>query len=139
MFHQVVYISRATKLLSTEDLSNLLKKARQRNAEYSLTGMLLYKDQSFIQLLEGGKVSLDLIYDAIKKDQRHTRVKTIIERETDTRTFKNWSMGFANLDTDSPINIEGFTDFFSDSESITNLIDKPSDALELLKYFRAAS
>jgi hypothetical protein len=52
MFH-VVYVSSSTQLFTKSDLQILLQKARDRNTQLDLTGMLLYKDGSFMQVLEG--------------------------------------------------------------------------------------
>ena len=138
MLQQFVYISKATKLLSSIELEELLEQARRRNAELSLTGILLYKDQSFMQLLEGPKDAVDIVLNSIREDSRHTRFMTILDEATELRSFKDWSMGFANLDEHTP-SLDGFVDYFSEPSSIERLVETPSKALDLLHYFRTNS
>ena len=52
MIH-LCYVSTATRLMTQADLLDLLATARQRNKACDVTGMLLYKDMSFVQILEG--------------------------------------------------------------------------------------
>ena len=51
MFH-VVYVSSSTQTFTQSDLQMLLQKARDKNTQLDLTGMLLYKDGNFMQVLE---------------------------------------------------------------------------------------
>ena len=53
MLSHVVYVSTASEPMDDEDLAELLAQSRERNARNDITGMLLYKDSRFIQLLEG--------------------------------------------------------------------------------------
>ena len=136
MIQQIVYVSRAVKLMSSIDLSVLLEQSRKRNSELSLTGMLLYKDKSFIQLLEGPSESVKMVIESIKKDRRHIKFSTLVDKEVKSRVFNQWSMSFVNLDVENN-QPEGFVDYFSDASIVDDLIATPSKAVELLAYFRA--
>ncbi len=50
---QISYISTATKSMSQEDLEEILKTSRKNNAGSGITGMLLYMNNTFVQILEG--------------------------------------------------------------------------------------
>ena len=50
-----IYISFAAIRLSQHELLDLLKKARLRNQAQGLTGMLLYRDGTYLQYLEGAR------------------------------------------------------------------------------------
>jgi hypothetical protein len=52
MFH-LVYASSAARPFTTLELQAFLEQARQKNARFGVTGMLLYKDGNFMQALEG--------------------------------------------------------------------------------------
>ena len=136
MVQQIVYVSRAVKLMSSIDLSVLLKQSRKRNSELSLTGMLLYKDKSFIQLLEGPSESVKMVIECIKKDHRHVNFSALVNKDVNSRAFSQWSMSFVNLDVENN-QPEGFVDYFSDASIVDDLIATPSKAVELLAYFRA--
>ncbi|HPB31711.1 MAG TPA: BLUF domain-containing protein, partial [Candidatus Sumerlaeota bacterium] len=49
----LIYCSAAARPFSHKALTDLLGIARIHNARYGLTGMLLYSDGSFFQVLEG--------------------------------------------------------------------------------------
>ena len=47
----------------------MLTEARERNQQLGVTGLLLYKDGDFIQLLEGDKATVKALFqDSIRKD-----------------------------------------------------------------------
>ena len=49
----LVYVSSAVKLLRPEEIEYLLTRARERNEEYGITGVLLYIGGNFMQYIEG--------------------------------------------------------------------------------------
>ena len=51
-----------------KEISRLLEKARQRNLEECVTGVLLYSDGKFMQCLEGPAQGLAKLYECIKFD-----------------------------------------------------------------------
>lgn len=109
---QLIYISRAVSFLTTDDLHALLNQAREKNALYSLTGLLLYKDLSFIQVLEGTEASIRQVFSSIQKDSRHFRVKVLVDCEPiEERAFPEWLMGFQQLDDSIDNSLPGFSNF----------------------------
>ena len=95
--YYLIYVSSATHEMNKEELAEILDTARKKNAHISITGMLLYKDGNFMQMLEGEKESVLKLFEKIKKDPRHKDVTTVIEREAPRRTFPDWTMGFRNM------------------------------------------
>ena len=117
MYH-LVYTSHAVKPFSEDDLLQLLKQCRTFNKSKSITGMLLYIQGKFIQVLEGEKIDIQRLYASIYTDPRHKRVSLIIEGNSPDRIFKDWSMGFKQL-TYNYAHELGFQDidnFFSKQE-----------------------
>lgn len=134
---QLVYISKATILHSQEELLSLLIKARSKNCELDITGMLLYKDCSFLQLLEGKKALVEGLFEEIQRDERHHRIKVLIDFEkTNNRLFPDWSMGFQNLNNNDSSEIEGFSAFMDKGYEYSMESDGANMALRLLNYFR---
>ncbi len=70
MIH-LIYISSATRVMTEIDLLDLLHEARDRNKRQNVTGMLLFKDRSFLQVLEGEASDVDEIYGSITRDERN--------------------------------------------------------------------
>jgi hypothetical protein len=137
---RLVYVSRAVHLFSEQDLDELLEQARSRNADSGVTGTLLYKDKSFIQLLEGESASVANIFDSIRRDLRHQRVKVLIDREDIVdRAFPNWSMGFPRLDEYPSLVNEEYYDFTKESIPHLSIEGEAEAAIKLLNYFRQNS
>ncbi len=133
MYH-LVYTSHAVRQLSEEDLIELLKESRLFNLEHGITGMLLYIQGKFIQVLEGSKDEVIQLFDRIATDPRHTRVAVISEGDSTHRIFKDWSMGFRRLTNAEASELSGFKDidvFFAKK----NIQEKSSLLLIFLKLF----
>jgi hypothetical protein len=109
---QLVYISSATRPLSDADLEDLLGEARIRNRAFDITGMLIYDDASFIQVLEGGEEVVERLYQRIARDPRHRDLEVLLRGRLQARQFAGWSMGFQRLDRIRPAG-GGFTDFLA--------------------------
>ena len=51
--YQLVYVSTASRAMSDADLNEILDVSRRKNRERDVTGVLLYLDRGFLQVLEG--------------------------------------------------------------------------------------
>jgi hypothetical protein len=130
-----IYSSAARQALDSNDLRALLDQARRNNSARGVTGMLLYVDQSFFQVLEGAEAAVDAIYERIKVDSRHHKLTRIIREPISRRAFGEWTMGFAHISELDLANLTGVNDFFS-KNSITSTIDS-GRAKKLLSAFAA--
>lgn len=110
MIFQIVYISRAAEKLGTDDLDEILSSARENNAKLDITGMLLFHDGSFIQVLEGEEAAVEKLYDHICKDPRHNDHNVVLRTEVNERAFEQWSMGYKRTDSINDVP-EGFHHF----------------------------
>ncbi len=97
MLYELIYTSLAVREMTKEDLNNILTVARDENKRLRITGILLYQNRTFIQLLEGEKEAVCELYKTIQNDDRHTRVTTFWEAPIESRNFAQWSMAFAEL------------------------------------------
>jgi len=70
----------ATDAFGHSSVETLARAARIRNADRGITGLLLYGESRFIQLLEGDLAVVDAVLESIRQDGRH-RDLTVIERE----------------------------------------------------------
>ncbi|MDB4362689.1 BLUF domain-containing protein [Pseudomonadales bacterium] len=134
MFH-VIYISKATQPFSQVELTELLSKARQRNTQRLLTGLLLYADGCFMQLLEGKEATVMDVYGRIKQDTRHTDIVTLRMEETPSRHFPDWRMAFGDLSGGTQ-NLAGISRFLEPGFNSSTLKNESSNAYELLRAFR---
>ncbi len=133
----LIYLSTATRPFGKDELMELLAKSRRNNAQRGVTGMLLYKDGSFAQVLEGPADVVDALYDKISRDMRHRGITTILRRTITERQFPDWSMGFCNVGETSPNDMDGFTDFLEPvSKELRRLTSRPNHAMTMLLAFR---
>ena len=97
---RMIYCSQSTIDFSPEELVDLLEAARKRNERSELSGMLLYCNQSFLQMLEGEPAALQETYGRISADDRHNRLRLLMDAEIASRLFPDWTMGFTHVDED---------------------------------------
>jgi len=138
MIH-LVYVSSATGEMGEEDLLILLEQSRNRNKRQNVTGMLLFSGGNFFQILEGEKVDVEEIYDAIVNDERNRGNILILKEKINERTFSEWSMGFKYLTTLDRDSVEGYSEFLDrgmEPEAFSNRSDK---VLGLLNLFKKAN
>lgn len=137
--HSILYWSRAVQPMTDGALLELLSVARAANAKAGLTGMLLYKDGCFLQLLEGYMKELDQVFERIEADSRHTSL-TVLRTEYGPRQFTGWTMGFRNL-TDWRLNDPrlGVSDILSVPFDATYFGEDPTKAQSMLLFFRGMS
>lgn len=105
------YTSIASHLMSHEELINLLSQARANNSQRNITGMLLYMEGCFFQVLEGERDVLDALYLKIAKDKRHHHVMKLIEEPIEDRGFSDWRMGYQHVTREELAHVTGLTDF----------------------------
>lgn len=93
MIFQLVYMSEATDRFDRQTLQKLLVTSRRNNSEFNITGLLVYCQGHFMQLLEGDQKHVSSLYDVIKQDKRHRHIKTIVVRMHPEPIAPDWSMG----------------------------------------------
>jgi hypothetical protein len=94
---QVVYVSRARDGLSSADLLDILMISRRNNPANGITGMLLFGNGNFLQVLEGEESTVDALLDKLARDPRHAQIQVLSRRAIDHRQYSNWGMGFERL------------------------------------------
>ena len=106
MLYSLVYVSRAMNPMTQGELLGILRQARTHNTSARLTGILLFRDSTFLQLLEGRQDRVEQVYGSICADSRHHDVTRVWTRQQKDRQFPDWSMGFSNLD-EGPAELDG--------------------------------
>lgn len=129
---QLIYISRANYEFSNAELQKLLNVARSKNALRGLSGMLLYHERSFLQVVEGPVHEIEGLFKILSHDPRHTKIKVLFKDIVAAKEFDKWSMGF--VDTTGLTNTaEGFVNYKSQLSDMT--IGKTT-AKKALKLFQ---
>jgi len=94
MPYQIMYSSQATKPMTIAGLEEILADARSGNQARNVTGVLVYVDGVFFQIIEGDKEIVRKVMANIADDSRHQSVKVFHEAEVDERAFESWSMAY---------------------------------------------
>jgi Sensors of blue-light using FAD len=134
--YQLIYHSYASVDFGTDDLLKMLIDARISNERKNITGMLLYHDAQFLQMLEGNKQVLQELSDKIFDDPRHFGAARLSFNRVDSRDFLSWSMGFANLNEDANRNIRGARHFFDENAEWQSHVCEADKAKKLLLRFK---
>ena len=96
--YYLIYLSAANNFMDDEELKKILSSSRKNNEENHLTGVLLYGNGQFIQLLEGEQETVERIFAVISSDKRHLAVTVIASGPLNQRCFPEWHMGFKAID-----------------------------------------
>lgn len=96
---QLFYVSQANRNFDPAHIPNILAKAHSFNPTQGLSGVLMFRGGTFIQLLEGEEEKVRSLYRKIGTDPRHSNLLTIFERHTDERIFSDWSMAYKEIGT----------------------------------------
>lgn len=132
--YSLVYISKTTETWTDSGLKDLVSNAVSFNIESEITGMLIFMNDRFIQVLEGEEKVVKSLYQSICKDPRHEKQLILVEHPIHKRNFVGWSMGYKKINTDQLERASGFT-------NVDQFIEKPKikrsvhPALLFLKMF----
>jgi hypothetical protein len=136
LFH-LGYVSSETQDFSSDALIALLTEARTENAKRDVTGLLLYREGSFYQVLEGRETDVISTFEGIEHDPRHDSVRVLFKGETPAREFADWQMGFLNLDGLDIESLSGFSDFLSRDAQPQEFLENLSRGKKLALMFRS--
>ncbi len=129
---QVVYVSCATKPFTEGELESLLTSVRFNNQRLGVTGMLLYRQGDFIQVLEGPETTVTELFQKILSDARHSGVFELLSKPINQREFGEWSMGFRRIDQQ---HIPGYTKMMNNPSDQQLKVETASQALALMRNF----
>jgi hypothetical protein len=75
-----------------------------------ITGVLVYDGDVFLQVLEGGAESLDMMMAKLCKDARHYNVEVRDDRLINQRSFGGWTMKLLKIDRAHMAAVESLDD-----------------------------
>jgi Sensors of blue-light using FAD len=96
---ELSYLSEAVSDMSFLGLMRLLESARTFNQNNGITGILLYDNQQFGQIIEGERASVMKAWKRIQDDRRHHRIELLEIREIEERSFPEWLLRFYGGET----------------------------------------
>jgi acylphosphatase len=132
----LIYVSIAAKRYDGVELTEFLQDWRRKNEKLALTGMLLYKDGKFMQVLEGEEEKVKQLSAKIDRDPRHSNVTLLLQGHATERDFPDWSMGFSDLDAPQVASIAGYSEFMNTPLDEDAYATNPTRAQRLLRIFK---
>lgn len=133
---QMIYTSEAKTKFSSAELQELLLIARRNNDRDAITGMLLYEDGTFLQVLEGENEVVEATYQRIAADKRHHKIMLIARFEVDHRSFHDWEMGFFDASGGKLLQLPGYSNFLSKRSVELENLEDGDKAREVLLNFK---
>jgi Sensors of blue-light using FAD len=95
----LVYLSRAGEVFRKRDSRQQLKiRAQTENMKHDITGLLIYSEGIFLQIIEGTNTTIDSLYAKISHDPRHSELDLLTRTVSATRMFSKWSMGIVETE-----------------------------------------
>lgn len=138
MIYQVVYISYSNSVFdASKDIPHILSSARKTNGPNGITGMLLYRNQIFLQLLEGDEKVVHELLGRISVDKRHGNMSILVAQHAPKRIFSEWEMAYQDIgDLDinllnKVLNSKSILEKYRSGQDVSNV-----EILELFERFK---
>jgi Sensors of blue-light using FAD len=97
---QILYCSLLSAPMTQSAIEQLVASAASLNRMDHITGMLMYADGVFIQLIEGPRLAVNHLWARILQDQRHMGIVQLYHRrEVESRVCEGWGMQLVNRQT----------------------------------------
>ncbi len=132
---RLIYISAAIEHFSDEALTALLAQSRENNKPRGVTGLLIYKNKTFIQVLEGEQNNVEALFNKIKQDRRHTATIRLGAERIAQRDFGHWYMGFENLDRYRDCELPAYVNILNNQVDTSKLEVARGKTLDFLLSF----
>jgi hypothetical protein len=106
--YQLIYTSQATVPFTQDELTKLLTWSRQWNEQVGITGVLLYNDEHFVQVIEGSQAAVSDLYGKLLRDVRHHNVMRLASGRIAARRFGEWTMSFYAVEPAQMARVRGY-------------------------------
>lgn len=100
--YRIIYMSRNEMLGTAEEIeqsvAGILETSRLNNRKVDVSGVLMFNNGAFVQVLEGPIESVTKTFERIQCDTRHSEVVVLEAGEVSERSFTDWAMGYVGSD-----------------------------------------
>ncbi|MGM0933158.1 MAG: BLUF domain-containing protein [Bacteroidota bacterium] len=94
MRYAISYVSTANIDLQQQGVNDIMNETNIYNKGQEITGILLYNERSFFQLIEGEKEIIQPLYEKIIKDSRHQDIIKFLEKPVFRPAFDGYLTDF---------------------------------------------
>lgn len=81
-----------------EVIADVIARSTANNQLAGVSGLLLFQRGWFLQVLEGPLEVVDDTFDRIRRDLRHTDIRTVADLPIAARAFGDWTMAAERFD-----------------------------------------
>ena len=103
MLVRLLYVSQPVGPITTTTTTLILEKSTAYNKKENITGVLCQGSGLFLQVLEGERSQVNLLYARIMSDRTPRNVELLSMEEITHRRFGQWSMALVYLSKDDPM------------------------------------
>ena len=123
---RATYLSSASQTFDRSQMHALCEVSRANNREAGITGILLYVDGSFLQVVEGPGRAVEALLARVEQDSRHSGMMVMERTAARDRFFPDWSMEGRGVE------YEDLTALYSPTESFAQVVRRLSGNSEAL-------
>jgi hypothetical protein len=103
MLVRLLYVSQPVGPVTTTVTTSILEKSNTYNREKNITGVLCQGSGLWMQVLEGERHQVNVLYARIMASRHHHHVELLSMEEITHRQFGQWSMALVHLSKDDPM------------------------------------
>jgi len=109
--------------MEPSEVVELLDQTEVRNNKLGISGLLIYSEGNFFEVLEGGKELILELYDVIRQDDRHKNIIQIFEKSINGKPFNPENGYFISANTQyKKLNIDNFQQCIQDLDEGTQKV-----------------
>lgn len=123
--YAICYVSNVSIDIDENEVDNILHYSQEKNKEKNITGVLLYSDGNFFQILEGEETKIKNLFSTIKEDSRHKGILTIFKKKIMKFTYDGYVSDFVTAKTKLREPVEKYMQHITTADPQTrNTIEK---------------
>jgi len=103
MLVRLLYVSQPVGPVTTTVTTSILEKSNINNKRENITGVLCQGLGLWMQVLEGERHQVNVLYSRIMVNRMHHNVELLSMEEITHRRFGQWSMALVHLSKDDPM------------------------------------
>ena len=137
---QLIYVSDLSNAADIDDadvavLGAILEQSARNNGREGVTGMLLFSQGNFMQVIEGEADDVKRAFERIRADPRHRNLTLLSEEAVPERHFSDWRMGFRRITAADAAQLPMMAPWFEFGFKPEAIRARPGVALEMLQAF----
>ena len=103
MLVRLLYVSQPVGPITTTVTTLILEQSNIYNKKENITGVLCQGSGLWMQVLEGERHQVNVLYARIMASRHHNNVELLSMEEITQRQFGKWSMALVHLYKDDPM------------------------------------